>query len=75
MKRIFSFQLPNMLDKLAAKLGQKGKKDADEEAGDEESMLVEVILCSQKHPPPELPPTPDGLTVLQVQAYRTAQGH
>ncbi len=55
-----------VLDKLAAKLGHRPKSQEVDE-NDAESIVVEVTLDLAKHPPPQLPPPPEGITPQQVR--------
>ncbi len=56
----------NVLDKLAAKLGHHRPKSSELDENDAESIVVEVTLDLDKHPPPELGPAPEGLSQPQV---------
>ena len=55
-----------MLNRLAAKLGSKAKKEEVPEHDEDEVSTPNFTLDHVKHPPPELPPCPAGLTPLQV---------
>ena len=57
--------MPTMFEKFSKLVSQKTVKE-EEDDRDEESLLVEVILNAEKHPSPELPPMPEGLSQLQV---------
>ncbi len=56
----------NVLDKLAAKLGHHRPRSSELDENDAESIVVEVTLDLDKHPPPELGPVPEGLSQPQV---------
>ena len=63
-------QIPQVLDKMVARLGDKftarlGNRPRDDQS-DDDSMLIHVALNMDKHPPAQLPAVPLGLTQLQV---------
>ena len=63
------FQIPQVLDKMVTRLGDKlnqrlGKRDDKTE---DENMLIQVSLNMDKHPPAQMPPVPLGLNQLQVK--------